>query len=326
MPLNTILNCVHEFKRWLPDNDVNVFYLKPSENTNLKRMDTFKNWSQAGGVFLLGYEMFRVLMSAKSVQIIEKTNILVCDEGHKIKRMDTQIMKCLLKVATKSKIVLTGYPIQINLLEYWCLINFVKPNYLGLENEFDIKFAKPIEQGNFTDSTEEEMEEMRRKSYVLSSLLSPYVHRRCERLLQSTLPEKNEFVVLFKMTQAQSELYKMVLDHAHSPVKSFATICKIMNDPNVLFNYLTSKTLDFEDADEESEDSIYDDLKHLMQGYKYEPIVKSPKMIVLLELISDVVTIGDKMLIFSQSLLTLDAIEEYVQLQFKWNRKEHYYR
>lgn len=129
------------------------------------------------------------------------------------------------KIKTTSKIILTGYPIQNNLLEYWCLINFIKPNFLPSQSEFEKIFATPILNGNYSDSNEEEVKLMLHRSYVLNSLLSPYVHRRCESVLQKTLPEKVDFVLLFRMTELQKQLYFDILKHNHNPVKSFGIVC-----------------------------------------------------------------------------------------------------
>ena len=72
---------------------------------------------------------------------------MICDEGHRIKNENAQIAKALKQIKTRRRVILTGTPLQNNLMEYWTMVDWVKPNLLGTKQEFTNMFANPITNG-----------------------------------------------------------------------------------------------------------------------------------------------------------------------------------
>lgn len=182
-------------------------------------------------------------------------DLVICDEGHRIKNAHASISQVLKAIKTRRRVVLTGYPLQNNLLEYWCMVDFVRPNYLGTKTEFSNMFERPIQNGQCLDSTPRDKRLMMHRAHVLHRQLQGFVQRRSHKVLQKNLPPKFEHVLLVKMTPFQRKLYATFTEDLlgqksmANPLKAFAVCCKIWNHPDVLAKFLRQKELDAMDLD-----------------------------------------------------------------------------
>lgn len=93
----------------------------------------------------------------------------------------------------------------------YCMVQFVKPNLLGKYNEYLNRFVNPITNGQYVDSTERDIQMMKKRSHILHKLLDGSVQRRDYSVLAPYLPIKHEYVVSVQLTKLQVELYKVIM-------------------------------------------------------------------------------------------------------------------
>ncbi|CAJ1050707.1 helicase ARIP4 [Xyrichtys novacula] len=260
-----------------------VHILNDEHKSTLARAKVVEEWSRDGGVLLMGYEMYRLLSMKKSFVMgkkrkskkpagpiiidldeedrqqelmkgIEKSiarpgpDVVICDEGHRIKNYHASTSQALKNIRSRRRVVLTGYPLQNNLIEYWCMVDFVRPDFLGTRQEFSNMFERPILNGQCVDSTPQDVRLMRYRSHVLHSLLEGFVQRRGHDVLQDQLPTKEEHVILVRLSPIQRALYTEFMKRFReagnsgwlglNPLKAFCVCCKIWNHPDVLFEAL----------------------------------------------------------------------------------------
>uniref|UniRef100_H2LAB5 RAD54 like 2 n=1 Tax=Oryzias latipes TaxID=8090 RepID=H2LAB5_ORYLA len=260
-----------------------VHILNDEHKTTLARAKVVEEWSRDGGVLLMGYEMYRLLSMKKSFVMgkkrkskkpagpviidldeedrqqelmkgIEKAiarpgpDVVICDEGHRIKNYHASTSQALKNIRSRRRVVLTGYPLQNNLIEYWCMVDFVRPDFLGTRQEFSNMFERPILNGQCVDSTPQDVRLMRYRSHVLHSLLEGFVQRRGHDVLRDQLPAKDEHVILVRLSSVQRALYTEFMKRFReagnsgwlglNPLKAFCVCCKIWNHPDVLYEAL----------------------------------------------------------------------------------------
>jgi TATA-binding protein-associated factor len=71
-------------------------------------------------------------------------NYCVLDEGHIIKNAKSKMTMAVKQIRANHRLILSGTPIQNNVLELWSLFDFLMPGFLGTERQFNDRFSKPI--------------------------------------------------------------------------------------------------------------------------------------------------------------------------------------
>ncbi|XP_076857381.1 helicase ARIP4-like, partial [Brachyhypopomus gauderio] len=265
-----------------------VHILNDEHKTTAARCKVVQDWYRDGGVLLMGYEMYRLLSLKKSfiagrkkknktptgpvvIDLEEEgrqqemlkgmeralsrpgPDVVLCDEGHRIKNCHASTSQALKGIRTRRRLVLTGYPLQNSLQEYWCMVDFVRPGFLGTRQEFSNMFERPILNGQCVDSTSQDVQLMRYRSHVLHGLLEGFVQRRGHDVLRDHLPEKTEHVILVRLSPLQRALYTEFMNRFReagstgwlglNPLKAFCVCCKIWNHPDVLYETIQKENL-----------------------------------------------------------------------------------
>ncbi|KAF9612310.1 hypothetical protein IFM89_038913, partial [Coptis chinensis] len=369
-PVNVLHNWRHEFTKWRPMElkALRVYMLE--DVSRERRLDLLKKWRVKGGVFLIGYTAFRNLSLGKNVRdsqvaqeicyaLQDGPDILVCDEAHMIKNTRADVTQALKQVRCQRRIALTGSPLQNNLMEYYCMVDFVREGFLGSS----LEFQNPIENGQHANSTSNDVKVMNQRSHILHEQLKGFVQRMDMNVVKKDLPPKTVYVIAVKLSPLQRKLYNRFLDeHGFRKIKvsgekivrrrcffaGYQALAQIWNHPGVLQlakehkNHLKPEYAmeNFLVDDSSSDDNLEGDMqngekqvtknefahrksdnvflhedwwKNLIKDETYKEVEYSGKMVLLLQILSMSSAEGDKALVFSQSLTTLDLIEHYLK-------------
>lgn len=79
-------------------------------------------------VLILSYEM---LLRCHEVLKEIKVDLLICDEGHRLKNSEIKTNNVLSSFEIQRRVLLTGTPVQNDLKELFALCDFVNPGILG---------------------------------------------------------------------------------------------------------------------------------------------------------------------------------------------------
>ena len=336
-PPGLVENWFEEIYTWTPPDLLGKIYRIDSSLPPAERARATKEWASDGGVLIMGYHMFKKLVAdeTETKELLEQEpHIVVADEAHALKNQSTQIHKSTENFRTKTRIAMTGSPLSNSVEEYHSMINWVAPNYLANHKEFVQVYANPIKEGFYTDSTPGQRRKALKMLKVLKDTVAPKVHRATMTALKNELPAKVEFILYLPLTELQQRVYKTFIDHITDSVRdSINSTIQLWNlilnlglllaHPKVFRTRLEQMKEDLDrpqqGAQQRSQESLpraaISNLLATVKQRDIENLEFSSKVVVLQSILDESKKVGDKVLVFSQSLYVLDYLDDLFRRQ-----------
>jgi len=197
VPTSVILNWEMEFKKWCPAFKVLTYYGSPKER-KLKR----QGWTKPNQ-FHICITSYKLVVQDHNSFRRKKWCYLILDEAQHIKNFKSQRWQMLLNFNTSRRLLLTGTPLQNNLMELWSLMHFLMPNVFSSHRDFKDWFVNPV-TGMIEGNKEFNQELILR----LHKVLRPFLLRRVKVDVEKQLPKKYEHVLSCRLSKRQRFLYE----------------------------------------------------------------------------------------------------------------------
>ncbi|MGL4402768.1 MAG: DEAD/DEAH box helicase, partial [Fusobacteriaceae bacterium] len=205
--------------------------------------------------------------------------LIILDESQNIKNINAQTTKAIMLLNAQNRLALSGTPIENNLTELYSLFRFLNPSMFGTLEEFNHYYGNPIQKEN----DKEAIQELRKKIY-------PFILRRIKKDVLKDLPEKIEQTVYIEMNKDHRKLYNERRNYYYNMVNSSIKEQGIGKSQFFIFQALN-------------------ELRMLTSCPEAKnPEVMSSKREMLINNISDAVSNGHKVLVFTNYINSIENI------------------
>jgi len=298
-PVTLIGNWKKEFKKWLPMNRLNVLTLS-SRNTLAKDKQDLTNFARTKvyQVLVMGYEK---ILNMKEELAKSRFDLLICDEGHRLKNNSNKTLQALNSLEIEKKILLSGTPIQNDLSEFFNIIDFINPGILGNYNQFKRNYMNPILKARELNCNNPELvQKGNEKSQDLISITKPFILRRTASIISNHLPPRTDVVLFCRPTNVQINLFHEVLGSStftpllnkaagSSSLGLITMFKKICNSPSLV-----------------KDDKMFKEFTNTHVTHE----ITSGKILVLIELLKKISNVNEKVILVSNYTQTLDILQD----------------
>lgn len=208
-PTSLIYNWKNEFKKFAPTMKICVLHGEKDERQEM--LNDVKIYD----VILTTYG---TLKNDEDKYEKLKFDYCILDEGQNIKNPLAQSTKSVKNIKAENKFILTGTPIENNLIELWSIFDFIMPGYLDNVHNFKNRF---INKEN--------------TAIELQKYIKPFMLRRLKKDVIRELPEKIEKNYYVELTKEQKKVYASYV----KDIKEKMENDEFSDDKITIFSYLT---------------------------------------------------------------------------------------
>lgn len=284
-PASLVYNWKKEVERFTPQLSVCVM-----AGTAHERKELIQNQTSNADVWITSYDLLK--RDIELYQDIVFANEII-DEAQYIKNQTTHAAKSVRLVNSSFRMALTGTPMENRLSELWSIFDYLMPGFLYSYTRFRSEIETPI----VSDKDEDAMTRLR-------AMIHPFILRRLKKDVLKELPEKQEEIVTVALSGEQKKLYQ-----AHS--QRLKMFLEDQNDEDFAQNKLQIL------AELTKLRQLCCGPELLLENYKGE----NAKLETCIELITQAIAGGHKILLFSQFTSMLDLIGDELK-----KAKIDYYR
>ena len=341
VPSSTLDNWIREFSVWCPSLSIVIYSGKPDERKSL-RIKLMRGYLVCN-VILTTYNLAISVPEDRTLFKKLGVHYAIFDEGHMLKNMSSLRFQHLMRITAEHRLLLTGTPLQNNLLELMSLLRFVMPHMFKETTSSLIRI--------FSHSGGDNSSKFARQRINHAKLImQPFVLRRLKNEVLQQLPKKVETIYKCDLTPSQQRLYEKVkAKFSNKYVKQnlpkselknvFVELRKAANHPLLRREHYTDSTLqklakmlknDVVYA-EANEVYIFEDMQvmndfelhslcltsSMIKTYKLSDsiLLDSGKFNKLDEILPEMKANGKRILLFSQFTMMMDVIETYMKLR-----------
>lgn len=272
VPSSLMYNWKKEFEKFAPETRVLII------SGSKEKRDELNNIKGDYDVIITSYPLIRRDLD---YYLENEFEYCILDEAQYIKNPDTKTAKFVKKLNSTHRLVLTGTPIENNLIELWSIFDFILPGYLKDKKTFNKEFIK----------------KERENHEKLVRLINPFILRRKKNDVLSELPEKIVNVVYSKLNKKQERIYDSYLLDMKERLKELRDENTINSSHIEILSILTRLR------------QICCDPGLFVEDYDE----KSGKLQLLEELIDELLEGNHKILIFSQFTTMLKIISKLLK-------------
>lgn len=290
VPLSTMAAWQKEFAQWAPGLNMITYMGDGSSREQIRQFEWYMPGSKKMKVnaVLTTYE---ILLKDKPFLGSIQWAALAVDEAHRLKNDESLLYKCLSSFDCGHRLLITGTPLQNSLKELWALLHFIMPEKFDSWEEFENDHNDQDHKG----------------ISLLHKKLEPFLLRRVKKDVEKSLPPKLEQILRVDMTAQQKQFYKWILTKNYrelskgvkGSINGFVNLCmelkKCCNHASLVRQY----------------DHFENDAQSRLQ----QLLKSSGKLILLDKLLCRLKDTGHRVLIFSQMVMMLDILQEYLQLR-----------
>ncbi len=281
-PTSVVGNWQKEAARFTPDVPVMIHH-----GLTRAKGDAFVESASKHALVISSYALLH--RDLEILKNVEWTGV-VLDEAQNIKNSETKQSTSARSLAAEFRIALTGTPVENNVGDLWSIMEFLNPGFLGSKAEFRRNFFVPIQSNHDPEA-----------SGRLKKLTGPFILRRLktDKSVISDLPEKMEMKVFCSLTREQASLYAAVVKDSLDAIEGtegikrkgvvLATLSKLKQVCNHPAQFL---------------------------GDNSAAAGRSGKLARLTEMLEEVLSAGDRALIFSQFAEMGEIMRKHLQDTF----------